>query len=210
MAARCYAQQKAGGWPCDRAQAIADTGRLARRAADLAADDALSLCTAGFSLAWVVGEVEYGNSLIETALTLNPNLAWAWNFSAWAKVWLGEPETAVRHVERAIRLSPQDPQMVSMQTVMACAHLFCGRHAEAWRWSEMVMQRLPNYGFPLCVAAASAALAGQSRQARSTMAHLREVMPWFRISNLLELVPIRRPVDREMFAEGLRKAGLPE
>jgi TolB-like protein/class 3 adenylate cyclase len=210
MAARCYAQQKAGGWPCDRAQAMADTARLARRAAELANDDALPLSTAGFALAWVAEEVEYGNALIERALKINSNLAYAWNFSAWAKVWLGEPEVAIKHVERAMRLTPQDPQMVSMQTVMACSHLFCGRYAEAWRWSEMVVQRLPNYGFPICVAAASAALAGKTTEATSTMAHLRELMPEFCVSKLLGLFPIRRSVDFDTFAEGLRKAGLPE
>jgi TolB-like protein/class 3 adenylate cyclase/tetratricopeptide (TPR) repeat protein len=210
MAARCYTQQKAGGWPVDRAHAIAETRRLARRAAELSKGDAFALSTAGFALAWVASDVEYGDALIERALLLNPNLAWAWLFSGWAKVWLGEPDVAIERVTRAMRLSPQDPHAMSMQTAAACAHFFSGRYAEAWRWAEMVVQRLPDFGFPICVAAASAALAGKPTEAVEAMGRLRQLMPWLRISNLLELFPIRRSEDLNTFAEGLRKAGLPE
>jgi tetratricopeptide (TPR) repeat protein len=157
-----------------------------------------------------VGEVEYGDTLIEQALKLNPNVAWAWLYSGWAKVWLGQPDVAISRLERAMRLSPQDPHILSMRTAMSCAYLFCNRYAEAWQWAEMVVRRLPNYGFPLCVATASAALAGKSSEATAMMNHLRQLMPWLRVSNLLELFPIRRPDDFNTFAQGLRQAGLPE
>ena len=42
------------------------------------------------------------------------------------------------------------------------------------------------------------------------MKHLRELVATLRISNLADWIPIRRPEDFATFAEGLRKAGLPE
>ncbi len=81
MAARCYSQRKVSGWMTDRAREIAEADRLARRAAELGADDALALCTAGIALAYVVGRLEDGLALTERALALNPNLAWAWLFN---------------------------------------------------------------------------------------------------------------------------------
>jgi adenylate cyclase len=210
MAARCYVQRKAGGWTTDRAQEIAETARLARRAAELGKDDALALCTGGFALAWVVSDVEDGAALIDKALLLNSNLAWAWLFSGWVKVWLGEPEVAIERVARAMRLSPQDPHIFSMQTAIACAHFFAGRHAEAWSWAETAVREQPNYGFPTCVAAASAALSGRPAEAEKAMARLRLLMPELRIFNLEDLFPIRRSEDFTRFADGLRKAGLPE
>ena len=42
------------------------------------------------------------------------------------------------------------------------------------------------------------------------MARLRRIDPALRISNLLEAFPIRRPEDLARFADGLRRAGLPE
>ena len=210
MAARCYVQRKAGGWVTDRDQEIGETARLARRAAQLGKDDSIALGTAGFALAWVVGAVEEGATLVERALALNPNFAWGWGFSGWINVWLGKPEMANEHLACALRLSPHDPLSLTYQTAMACAQFFNGRYAEAWSWAETAMRDRPDYAFPHCIAAASGALAGRMTEAKKTMARLRELMPNLRISNLSELFPLRRPQDVSNFADGLRKAGLPE
>ena len=77
LAARAYVQRNAGGWVTDRAHELAEASRLARRAVELGQDDPVALCTAGFALADLVGEIEDGDAFIEKALTLNPNLAWA-------------------------------------------------------------------------------------------------------------------------------------
>jgi hypothetical protein len=42
------------------------------------------------------------------------------------------------------------------------------------------------------------------------MRRLRELDPALRLSNLKDLLPYHRPEDLATFAEGLRKAGLPE
>ena len=84
------------------------------RAAELGKDDAVALCTAGIALDFVVGDVEDGDALMDRAIVLNPNLAWAWLFSGWSKVWLGEPEAAIERTARAMRLSPNDPHSFSM------------------------------------------------------------------------------------------------
>jgi len=210
MAARCYVQRKAGGWDTDRDQEIVETARLARRAAELGKDDSVALGTAGFALAWVANAVEEGATLVERALALNPNFAWGWGFSGWINVWLGKPEVASEHLARALRLSPHDPLLLTYQTAAACAHFFNGRYAEAWFWAEAAMRDRPYYAFPNCIGAASGALAGRLTEAKKAMARLRELMPDLRISNLKEFFPLRRPQDLASFADGLRKAGLPE
>jgi hypothetical protein len=62
----------------------------------------------------------------------------------------------------------------------------------------------------VCVIAASHALAGQLDDARRAMQHVRELDSTLRISNLQDWIPIRRPEHLATFAEGLRRAGLPE
>jgi TolB-like protein len=123
MAARCYVQRKAGRWMIDPTSEIAEAGRLARRAVELGPDDALALCTAGFAIADVVDELTDGDALINHALALNPNLAWAWMFSGWVKISLGEPEAAIERLSHAMRLSPHDPYLSGMLSAMASAHL---------------------------------------------------------------------------------------
>jgi adenylate cyclase len=58
--------------------------------------------------------------------------------------------------------------------------------------------------------AASHALAGQHEEAQKAIAHLRQAAPTFRISNLKDVLTVRRPEDFARYEEGLRKAGLPE
>jgi hypothetical protein len=60
------------------------------------------------------------------------------------------------------------------------------------------------------VIAASHALAGRPDEAQRAMKHLRELDPMLRVSHLADWLPIRRVQDLATFADGLRKAGLPE
>ena len=124
MSARCYMQRKGFGWVGDRDREVAETARMARRAVDLGRDDAVALCTAGFALAIVVGALDEGVALIDNGLALNPNLGWAWHFIALARAFLGQPEIAIEHAARAIRYSPQDPQIFAMQTAAAFGRLW--------------------------------------------------------------------------------------
>jgi tetratricopeptide (TPR) repeat protein len=210
MAARCHALRKAGRWMTDPASDVAEAGQLARRAIELGRDDAVALCTAGFALADVVDELAYGDALIDQAITLNPNYAWAWIFSGWVKISLGQPEVAIERISHAMRLSPHDPYVFGMQSAMASAHLAAGRYAEALSWAEMSARVKPDYLLAACIAAASGALEGRIEEARKTVAKLRQIDPEMRISNLKSVVSYLRPHDFTKWVEGLRKAGLPE
>jgi hypothetical protein len=42
------------------------------------------------------------------------------------------------------------------------------------------------------------------------MARLRQISPALRVSNLKDQTPLQRPEDLASYAEGMRKAGLPE
>jgi TolB-like protein/class 3 adenylate cyclase len=210
MAARCYSQSKVSGWLVDRSRAIAEVERLAKRAATLGKDDAVALNAAGMALAYVVGDLDGGRTLIEQALALDPNQAWAWLFSGWVNVWLGEPEIAIEHVARAMRLSPYDPHAYNMQAAIASAHFFAGRYSEAFSWAKMAAREQPNHLIAVCIVAASGAMAGRLEDAKMAVTHLRQLEPLLHASNLNDLIPCRRSDDLASLAKGLREAGLPE
>jgi TolB-like protein len=207
MAAWCRVQRKLSGWIEDRAREIAETERLAQRAVELGRDDAVALSAAGFALAYVVHDLPAGIAAIDRAVAINPNLAWAWLYSGWARVWRGQPDAAIEHFERATRLSPLDPLIADVQAATAFAHFFAGRYEEAAAWAAMagVNVRAAPY-----IAAAAHALAGHSEEARREVARLRQRDPDLRISALRELVDPCRPEDLAIYAMGLRQAGLPE
>ena len=210
MAARCYSQRKTAGWVTDRAKEVAEAARLARRAGELGRDDAIALCTAGLALAFVVGDLDDGATFTDRALALNPNLAWALIFSGWVNAFVGEPEVAIQRFARAMRLSPQDPLFFQIQAGTAAAHFFAGRYAEASTWAETAMRDQPVFLFGWSITAASNALAERTVEAGKAMARLRQLDPELRLSNLKDLVTLRRPGDFAKWQEGLRRAGLPE
>jgi adenylate cyclase len=210
MAARCYSQRIASGWVTDRAQEIAEAARLARRAAELGGDDAVALSSAGFALAYVAGEIEEGSAMIDRALVLNANLAWAWYFSGWGKIWLGDTRVAIEHLARALRLSPHDPHAFNMRSATAVAHFIAGRYAEALSWAESALLERPDHSSALRVFAASCGMLGLSERGAKAMTRLRELDPRLRLSNLRDIIPLRKPEHFASLAEGLRKAGLPE
>ena len=211
LAAWCYVQRKGNRWMTDRAHEVTETARLARRAVTLGKDDAVACCYAGSGLAFVVRDLDTGRAFIDRALVLNPNLAVAWLFSGWARIWLGEPDLAIEHVVRAMRLSPLDPRISAMQAATAYAHFYAGRYDEASLWAARALREFPDVYHALRISAASHALGGRLEQAQKALARLRQLVPAERVSNLRELMgPYRRPEDFAKFEDGLRKAGLPE
>jgi TolB-like protein len=210
MAAYCYVLRGAGRWMTNRAEETVEAARLARKAVQLGKDDAVSLSRAGHTLAFVVHELDAAALYIDRALVLNPNLASAWFSSGCVRVFIGEPDVAIKHFEIFKRLSPVDSLMPVAQSVIAFAHIFCGRYDEALSQAEQALQQSPNLHPALRASAASSALAGRIEQARTIMSRLREIDPALCLSNLKDLPPIRRPEDVARYTEAMRQAGLPE
>jgi TolB-like protein/DNA-binding response OmpR family regulator/Tfp pilus assembly protein PilF len=209
-AAQCYANRKANGSMADRAQEAAEAAHLARRAVALGRDDAFALSSAGNALAYVAGDLEGGIDCIDRALVLNPNLAAAWYYGGWVRIFLGQPDAAIEHLGRAMRLSPLDPRIGLMETAMAFGHYLAGRDDEASRWADRAVRDAPDFIAATYISSASHALAGRPEIAERAMAHARQFDPARRISNLKDDIPLRRLEDYSRLAEGLRKAGLPE
>jgi TolB-like protein/Tfp pilus assembly protein PilF len=210
MAAWCYLWRKVNGWTVDRPREAAEGERLARRAVELGRDDAVALTRGGHALAHFVGDLDGGIAFLDRALLLNPNLASAWFLGGYLRAWHGESDSAIECFARAMRLSPLDPELYRMQAGTAMAHLFAGRFDTASSWAEKAFRDLPSFLLVVGIIAASHALAGRTDEARRAMYQLRQLDPALRISNLTDWLPIHRPEDLAIFAEGLRKAGLPE
>jgi tetratricopeptide (TPR) repeat protein len=194
MAARTYIQRKSGGWASNREAEVAETVRLARQAARLGKDDAVALYTAGIALSYIVGDHDEGKALTDRALALNPNSAWAWLYSGWVRVWLGEPEAAIDRVSRAMRLNPADPHSYSMYSALAHAYFFAGRDTDALSWAEMAIREKPEFFLIHCIGAASSALAGRLADARRAMGRVRQLDP-----------SLLHPTYRTFFLSGDRK-----
>lgn len=210
MAAWCYFWRKLNNWMTDRSAEIAEGSRLARRAVELGRDDPVALARSGTALHHFVGDLDGGIALVDRALVLNPNLASGWLMGGFLQVWGGQSDGAIEHFARAMRLSPLDPEMYRMQAGMALAHLFAGRFDAASSWAEKAYRHLPIFLMVVSILAASHALAARPDEAQRAMKHLRQLDPTLRVSSLADWLPFHRPEHLSLFADGLRKAGLPD
>ncbi|HEX4409387.1 MAG TPA: adenylate/guanylate cyclase domain-containing protein [Xanthobacteraceae bacterium] len=210
MCTYCYVWRKANGWLTDQDEAIVETERLARAAARLGPDDAVALAHAGFALAFVVGELEDGMTLIDRALAANPNLAAAWRFSGFVRVFLGEPNLAIEPFERAVRLSPLDPLIFIVQMGFIFAHFFAGRYEEALAAAKKSLAQNPSYVTAIVMAAVSAALAGREDEMTKAVGQLLKMDPSYKMSNFRNMWPLRRKEDWAAFEKGLQLTTLPE
>lgn len=87
---------------------------------------------------------------------------------------------------------------------------FAGRHEEAGVWVEKAVLARPNWLTAVRGAAAIYAALGRVPQAQMQMAHMHILDPNVRMSNLKDVIPLRRPEDFAKWADALRTAGLPE
>jgi TolB-like protein/Flp pilus assembly protein TadD len=209
-AAICYMWRSGSGWMTDRSQETAEAVRMARRAIELDKDDALTLSWAGMTLTTLGVDFDYGATLLERALALNPNLMQAWFAIGWVRIWNSQPEPAIEAFAHAMRLSPLDHFSFTMQQGVAFGHFLAGRYDEASTFAEKSLWVYQDRPSGLRLMAASHALAGRLEEARNAMALARRLDPALRVSDIKHWIRFRRADDLARYEEALRKAGLPE
>jgi tetratricopeptide (TPR) repeat protein len=210
MAAWCYARRKLNGWTDDRSAESLDAERLARRAIECGNDDAVALASSGIAIGYMFDDFERAVSLIDRAQALNPNLAMAFHLSGWIRCFVGQPDLAIEHLNRAIRLSPLDPQRPGMLAAIAAAHFAAGRFDAASSLATKAMLEQSNNFIAALVAAASNALAGHLDAAKRAAEFVCASDPDFRIQNVKYRLPHRQPEVLIRWEDALRKAGVPE
>jgi tetratricopeptide (TPR) repeat protein len=154
---------------------------------------------------------EAGALLIERACTLNPNSALAWSRAGFVKMYLGDYPTAITNFERAVRLSPVEPERYIFLMGMGYTLFLAGRPDDAVAFAKRALSERPDYPPALEVQTAAYAAAGRIDEARRSAQDLVQVAPQYRLSTFADWMgPHRRPEALALFAESLRRAGLPE
>lgn len=198
------------GWASDPAAAMARAGQLAERAVALDPSDARALTIAGHVRAFLHHQVNEAIELHERALSLNPYLSLAWVFSGMAQSYAGHHEEAIRRIQRARRLSPFDPYSSVFDMALMIPHLARGEY-------EMVVEigrraTALNPGLSSTQKGYLAALGhlGRTEEQAVIRERLLRLEPSFSVREALLRSPLVRDEDRLRYAEGLRRAGLPE
>jgi tetratricopeptide (TPR) repeat protein len=209
-AALCINAKKPPRWMIDPRQETAEAIRLARLATTFGSDDAEALAAGALVLGYLAGELHAAASLVDQAVDVNPNSAFAWSVSGWLRHYLGSHELAIEHQNRALRLSPRDPSRRIMISMMGAANFCLGRFETAERIANEAAQLTNNHLATLRLLACSLAMQGKLDQAGSVAHRILSLDPTFRLSGVGDLRPFPRQEDLALFVEGLRRAGIPE
>jgi DNA-binding SARP family transcriptional activator len=197
-------------WAPDPLASTQRAGRLAERAVTLDPGDARALALVGHVRAFLHRQPEEACVLHERALSLNAALPLAWCYSGLAQCYLGRHDTAIEHISRAQALAPHDPHAFFFETALMMPYFLQGDFEKALASGRRALELNP--GFTSTHKGYLATLGQLNRVSESArlLARLLELEPGFCVRSALERSPMKRSSDQRLYAEGLRRAGLPE
>jgi DNA-binding SARP family transcriptional activator len=197
-------------WAPDPLAATRRAGELAERAVTLDPGDARALALVGHVRGFLHKRAEEACALHERALSLNPNLPLAWCFSGIAHSYLGRHETAIEHIARAQQLAPYDPHAFFFDMALMMPHYLRREFNRALVLGRRAIELNPGFSSTYKGYLATLGQLGHVQEAGRVLARLWELEPEFSVRNALARSPMTRDADLGLYAEGLRRAGLPE
>jgi adenylate cyclase len=167
-----------------------------------ARDDPAALANAAFALGWFGEDIGSMIAVMDRALALNPSHARGWYISGTLRLFAGEPEIAIEHLETALRLSPR-ARLGTVNLHIGMAHLVSRRFDEALPKLLLDIQDVePSNPGPYRYLAACYAHMGRLDDARRMIERLRAITPLV----LEDLTYWRNPEHRDLVLSGLRLA----
>jgi TolB-like protein/class 3 adenylate cyclase/tetratricopeptide (TPR) repeat protein len=153
---------------------------------------------------------------LEMAVALDSNNADALRQLGLTLLFLGRPDAAIPHIEKAIRLNPRDPNLAAYHWPLGQCYLLLGNLGEAINFLRKACAAWPREYFLYLNLAGALGLKGDLDDARAalseairlrpdinSLARYRAATPW--IAN-----PLHWALREKTLNVGLRRAGLPE
>lgn len=163
---------------------------------------------------WMSGKHDSAIEECEAVLRRNSNFAQAVGILGTVHVYSGADsyDTGVESLERAIRMSPNDPLLQFYFAHRGTAEFFAGRYDEAIKWYQKSIQRNPDLPNTLSMVMAAYALNGDLDRAREVKAKILKERQHYSIESASKRTRqiYRNAEDFEHVLRGLRLAGVPE
>jgi adenylate cyclase len=152
------------------------------------------------------GDLDRAQSQIGLALSLNPNLAMAYNIAGSIRMYAGQPLEAIPVIERAMRLDPAaNTQYLHF---LGMANLLAGKYETAVALFKQRIALVPGTDFSRSALASALGHLGEIDEAHRVWRELKDINPKYSFSEHLSRLPFKREEDARRLADGLQKAGL--
>jgi adenylate cyclase len=208
LAGWCHAQRSVYNWAEDIAVSQAMARSLAERAAEMSVDDPIILAVLG-AVHTFVRNHGTARVLLERAVTLDPNAAWAWSRLGWLENYTDQPQKAIGNFERALRLSPIDPMNFNNYVGIGSAHEVAQEYDKAALFYRRALEERPNASWIYRHLASSLSGAGRIEEAKQALAEMMRYYPDLTVSKFKQAM-VFSTVPLNRMAENLRKLGLPD
>jgi adenylate cyclase len=208
LAGWCHAQRSVYNWADDIAKSQVMARSLAERAAEMSGDDPVILTVLG-AVHTFVRNHGTARVLLERAVTLDPNAAWAWGRLGWLENYTDQPQKAIENFERSLRLSPIDPMNFNNYAGIGAAHEVAGDYDKATAFYRRAFEERPNATWLYRSLATSLPGAGRMDEAKKAFAEMMRCYPDLTVSKFKQAM-VFSPATLNRMAENLRKLGLPD
>lgn len=205
-----YALLIGQGWSSGGSDDIAACDASARSAIERDTANAKALALLGHIRSFLHRDYDTAAGMFDVALEAAPNDGSTWMWSSCTYAYMNRPDEAVRRAELALRLSPQDPLAFRYLTTLCIAKYTEGSFTEAAEWGEKALQANPSYTANLRFTIASHVQSGRIARAREIARDLMIIQPDFRVGPIRVTHPYRDAELRDVLADRLLAAGLPE
>lgn len=179
---------------------------IADRALDLEPTSSLALAIKGHVQCHLGTQLDESRQLLLQATEINPNDHTAWLYAGfWSTMW-GDPADAVRESEKALELSPLDPQRFFIEMLVAHSYLMANELEKAIDMSLVSLRRNRYYLATLRVLMTAQFEMGRITQAQETLSKLAALQPDLTVSRFLSYgksSPLRIRAAKAMRGLGL-------
>jgi TolB-like protein len=198
----------------ERAELLARADEAATRATAAAPDSAQAQSVKAEILG-LQQRFDTALATYERAVALDRNLTSAHVGRARTLIVAGRAAEAVAPVERAIRLSPRDPDLYLWYYVLCHAHTHLARDAATIEWCLKSVATGKMFWHAWVDLASAYAWRGQTAEAATAVAETLKLRPGLTVQQMAEEAfanwdNARFRKEYERILEGVRKAGLPE
>ena len=188
-------------------QSIGKASELIERASRLDESDPWVQCIMGLRR-FILREIDKSILHMNKAIELNPSFALAHGYLGVALAYGGESEAAIAEAQKAIRLSPHDPELFHFLLGIGTAHFVAGRYEDAVEWAKKVIQERPDVPSGHRLLAASYGQIGQTDSAKAALEGVLRLAPGMSVDMVEKTIFFKVREHSDRFLEGLRKAGL--